>query len=97
MNNYERSKMLRVQENKERLRELGVKSIAKSLTNLVESPKTKKRKERPTVINEQDVEYTPDLGGDSEEEDQEDIARSVRLPQKQNRLQYIAPMSISRC
>ena len=44
MNDYERNKMIRVQENQERLWELGVINIAKSLTSLVESQKTKKKK-----------------------------------------------------
>lgn len=46
MNDYERSKMLRVQENKKKLLELGVKNIAKSLTSLVESKKTKKKNKK---------------------------------------------------
>ena len=43
MTDYERVKMLRVQENQERLRELGIKKIANSLTSLVDSQKTKKK------------------------------------------------------
>lgn len=39
MNDYEKAKLLRVKENQERLRELGVTNIAKSLTSLVQTTK----------------------------------------------------------
>lgn len=54
--------MLRVQENKGKLREFGVKNIAKSLTSLVESQKSKKRKKTQRVTNERDTEYLPKWG-----------------------------------
>lgn len=50
MNDYERSKRLRVQENQERLRQLGVKNIAKSFTSLVEGDKTNKRKKKQLLM-----------------------------------------------
>ncbi|GKA20105.1 transposase, Ptta/En/Spm, partial [Tanacetum coccineum] len=80
MNDYERSKMLRVQENQERLRQLGVKNIAKSFTSLVEGDKIKKRKKK-TVANDNSVDYNPDSCGDGEKDDYE-VATCAKLLQK---------------
>ncbi|PWA92171.1 transposase, Ptta/En/Spm [Artemisia annua] len=55
MNDYERSKRLRVQENQERLRQLGVKNIAKSFT----------------IANDKSVDYYPNPCGDGEEDGNE--------------------------
>ncbi|GJS26008.1 hypothetical protein Tco_0486628 [Tanacetum coccineum] len=93
-NDYELSKMLRVQENQERLRQLGVKNIAKSFTSLVEGDKTKKRKKK-TVANDKSIECYPDSCRDGEENDYE-VATRAKLLQKQHRTQYIAPMAMNR-
>ncbi|KAI7728955.1 hypothetical protein M8C21_026434, partial [Ambrosia artemisiifolia] len=45
-NDYEKSRMLRIQENQKKLQALGVKNIDKSLTSLTESDKTKKNKKK---------------------------------------------------
>lgn len=83
MNDYERSRMLRVQENKQKLLELGVKNITKSLTSLVESQNTKKKKNKKKfVTNEKVVEYNSDLGDDNEENYEEEVARSIGVPKK---------------
>ncbi|GJQ93784.1 transposase, Ptta/En/Spm [Tanacetum coccineum] len=94
MTDYERSKMLRVQENQERLRELGVKNIAKSLASLAVAENTKKRQIKAKVTNEKDVEYNPEDSVDSEENYQ--VATHVTAPKKLHRRQYIAPMSMNR-
>ncbi|PWA47490.1 hypothetical protein CTI12_AA497080 [Artemisia annua] len=92
---YERSKMLRVQENQQRLRELGLKNIANSLTSLAVAENTKKRKKKANVTNDKDVEYNPDESSDNEENYQ-DVATHVTAPKKIHRRQYIAPMSMNR-
>ncbi|KAL6523535.1 hypothetical protein OROGR_017138 [Orobanche gracilis] len=54
MNAYEKNRLLRIKENQARLEDLGVKSIAKSLTSLVESQQTKKRQVKPTYTGARD-------------------------------------------
>ena len=54
-NDYEMSRRTRIQENQQRLKALGVKSIAKSLTSLVQSDNTKKKKKKPTDTGEKDA------------------------------------------
>ncbi|PWA41132.1 transposase, Ptta/En/Spm, P-loop containing nucleoside triphosphate hydrolase [Artemisia annua] len=56
-NDYEMSRRSRIQENQQRLQALGVKNLAKSLTSLVESDKTKKKKKKPTDTSEKDADY----------------------------------------
>lgn len=41
---YDRIKLLRVRENQEKLKELGITNIARSMTSLVESKKKTKKK-----------------------------------------------------
>ncbi|KAI3739938.1 hypothetical protein L2E82_30352 [Cichorium intybus] len=81
MNDYEKNRLLRVQENQARLRDLGVKSIANSLTTLVESRKTNKKKVKQTYIGARDVNYIPDLDDDSDGEYRE-VATSVEVWKK---------------
>lgn len=66
VNDYERSRMLRVQDSQGKLREFGVKNIAESLRSLVDSQTSKKRKVKLMVTNERDVEYIPDFCCDSD-------------------------------
>ncbi|KAD3066893.1 hypothetical protein E3N88_34773 [Mikania micrantha] len=94
MNDYEKIRLLRVQENQERLRELGVKSMAKSLTSLVESNKRKKKKVNPTYFNMKDVNYSHPLGDDSNS--YPEVATNVQIAKKQHRPRYIAPMSMTK-
>ncbi|GKA94998.1 transposase, Ptta/En/Spm [Tanacetum coccineum] len=82
MTDYERNKLLRVQENQERLRELGVKNIAKSLTSLAVAENTKKRQKKAKVTNDKDVEYNLEDSVDNEENYQE-VATHVTAPKKQ--------------
>ena len=89
MPDYERSKMLRVQENQERLRELGIKSIASSLTGLVDSQKTKKTRKKSAAISETDARYSHDLNGENGEDYPEEVAASVGAPKKVTRFKYI--------
>ncbi|CAI9279915.1 unnamed protein product [Lactuca saligna] len=91
MNDYEKNRLLRIKENQARLKDLGVKSIANSLTSLVESQKPKKKQVKPTYIGARDSDYIPDLGDDIDG-DYHEVARSVQ----QHRPQYIAPMSMNR-
>ncbi|KAD4586580.1 hypothetical protein E3N88_24181 [Mikania micrantha] len=95
MNNYEKARLLRVQENKERLRELGVKSVAKSLTSLVESKKKKKKKVYPTYFNMRDDNYSHEMSDDSDKDNPE-VATNVQIAKKQHRQRYIAPMSMTK-
>ncbi|KAI3701113.1 hypothetical protein L2E82_45757 [Cichorium intybus] len=81
MNDYEKNRLLRVQENQARLRDLGVKSIAKSLTSLVESQKIRKKKVKPTYTSARDVDYIPDLDDDNDGENRE-VATSVEVSKK---------------
>ncbi|KAL7606311.1 hypothetical protein Lser_V15G19646 [Lactuca serriola] len=92
MNHYERIKLQRVQENQAKLRELSVQNIAKSLTSLVESQKTKKNKKKSMDTNERDVDY---VGADNDGDGRE-VASRVQASQKQHHPRYIAPMSINR-
>ncbi|KAI3805313.1 hypothetical protein L1987_27561 [Smallanthus sonchifolius] len=69
VNDYEISRLRRVQENKRRIQDLGLKRITNSLTSLVDSQKTKKNKVRSTYIsNARDEQYIPDNDDDSEED-----------------------------
>ncbi|KAD4585478.1 hypothetical protein E3N88_23079 [Mikania micrantha] len=95
MNNYEKARLLRVQENKERLRELGVKSVAKSLTSLVESKKKKKKKVNSTDFNMRDDNYSHEMSDDSDKDNPE-VATNVQIAKKQHRQRYIAPMSMTK-
>ncbi|GKD45595.1 hypothetical protein Tco_1270240 [Tanacetum coccineum] len=81
MTDYERNKLLWVQENQERLRELGVKNITKSLTSLAVAENTKKRQKKDKVTNDKDVEYNPEDSVDNEENYQE-VATHVTAPKK---------------
>ena len=87
MTDYERSKMLRVQENQERLRVLGVKNIDKSLTSLAVAENRKKRQKKGKVTNDKDVEYNSEDASDSEENYQE-VATHVTAP-KGNQIRNI--------
>lgn len=82
MNDYEKAKLLRVQENQERLKLLGVKNIVNSLPSLVQSKKTKKRKDKTTFNNENDVNYMSDHGGDGDENHSKENDTSVVEPTK---------------
>ncbi|XP_042751412.1 uncharacterized protein LOC111921034 isoform X1 [Lactuca sativa] len=95
MNDYEKNRLLRIKENQARLKDLGVKSIANSLTSLVESQKPKKKQVKPTYIGARDSDYIPDLGDDNDG-DYHEVAKSVQVSKKQHRPQYIAPMSMNR-
>lgn len=57
MNDYEKSRRMRVQENKTKLEALGVKHLANSLTSLVESDTTKRRKKKTIATVEKNVEH----------------------------------------
>ncbi|KAJ0599736.1 putative transposase, Ptta/En/Spm, plant, transposase, Tnp1/En/Spm [Helianthus annuus] len=97
MNAYERSRMSRIQENQKKLQALGVKNIAKSLTSLAESDKTKKKKNKSmdTSKKDIDVEYMPGSDIDVEQDYQEaatkiskkSLKRYTNLAQKR----FIAP------
>ncbi|KAK1432147.1 hypothetical protein QVD17_09039 [Tagetes erecta] len=68
VNDYERNRLLRVQENKKRMHDLGLKKISNSLTSLVETQKLKKKKVKPTFNNARDVDYVLDNDEESEED-----------------------------
>ncbi|KAL6584466.1 hypothetical protein OROMI_003755 [Orobanche minor] len=95
MNDYEKNRILRIQENQAKLRDLGVRSIGNSLSSLVESQKTKKKKVKPMYTSARDSDYIPDLGDDGDGDYQE-VATGVKVSKKQHRRQYIAPMSMNR-
>ncbi|KAL8205046.1 hypothetical protein R6Q57_010669 [Mikania cordata] len=97
MNDYEKNRLMRVQENHKRLKDLGVKRIANSLTSLGESKKIKKKIVKPTPTNAADVEYIPHMGDDIEEDYQE-FASSVEVSKskKQHHPKYIAPQSMNK-
>ncbi|KAL4573773.1 hypothetical protein LXL04_020590 [Taraxacum kok-saghyz] len=93
MNDYEKNRLSRIQENQAKLRDLGVKSIANSLTSLVESqnPKKKKVKTKYTSASAaRDSDYNPGLGDDGDRDDQE-VATSAKVSKKKHIPQYIAP------
>ncbi|KAL4564766.1 hypothetical protein LXL04_028837 [Taraxacum kok-saghyz] len=93
MNDYEKNILSRIQENQARLPDLGVKSIASSLTSLVESqnPKKKKVKTKYTSASAaRDSDYNPSLGDDGDRDDQE-VATSAEVSKKKHIPQYIAP------
>ncbi|PWA51002.1 hypothetical protein CTI12_AA468350 [Artemisia annua] len=96
-NDYEIVRRSRILENQQKLKALGVKNIAKSLTSLVESDKTKKKK--PTDTSEKDADYMS--GSDPLIVMLRTIAQKKRLHKqikscmKQHR-KYIAPMSMTR-
>ncbi|KAD2805475.1 hypothetical protein E3N88_38852 [Mikania micrantha] len=91
VNDYEKIRLLRVEENKKKLQELGVKRIANSLTSLVDSQKIKKIV-KPTNTNANDVDYIPDMGDDSDGDQQQVATRS----KKKHRPHYIAPLSMNK-
>ncbi|KAI3785563.1 hypothetical protein L1987_44683 [Smallanthus sonchifolius] len=96
MNDYEKSPLLRVQDNKKKIQDLGLKRIADSLTSLVDSQKKKKKKVQPTYINDaRDELYIPDNDNDSEEDNQE-VDTNIIISKKQNRPQYIASQKMNK-
>ncbi|MFS7903625.1 hypothetical protein Hanom_Chr01g00026241 [Helianthus anomalus] len=88
---YEREKLLRVEENNKKLEAMGLKRIANSLVD----SQMKKKKVKPPYNNVRDVDYIPDNGDDSEEDHQE-VNKSVKVSKKQHLPQYIAPLSMNR-
>ncbi|XP_035837079.1 uncharacterized protein F23B12.7-like [Helianthus annuus] len=97
MNAYEKSRMSRIQENQKKLKALGLKNIAKSLTSLAKSDKTKKKKKKSMDTNEKDidVEYMPgsDVDVDVEQDYQE---AATKISKKKQRPTYIASQSLKR-
>ncbi|PWA42744.1 hypothetical protein CTI12_AA543650 [Artemisia annua] len=93
-NDYEMSRRSRIQENQQRLQALGVKNLAKSLTSLVESDKTKKKKKKPTDTSEKDADYMSgsDFHLNAEEDNPEEAATQTNKKHRK----YIAPMSMTR-
>ncbi|KAL2938599.1 hypothetical protein RDABS01_022048, partial [Bienertia sinuspersici] len=98
VNEYEKMRMLRIQENKLRLQELGVKEISKSLRSLCGSQEKKKAKvnEKTHFAPEIDLEYNP---GDHDEVSDEDtrvghFKKVTRGNGQMHRLQFIPPGSM---
>lgn len=85
MNDYAKNRLLRVQENQARLKDVGFKSIAYSLTSLVESQKSKKKQVKPLYTGARDLDYIPDFG-DNNDGDYHEVARSVEVSKKVIRL-----------
>ena len=79
--------MLRVPENQERLRELGIKKIAKSLTSLVDSQKTKKTRKKSAAISETNTRYSHDHNGETGEDYPQEVSESVGAPKKVTRFE----------
>jgi hypothetical protein len=69
-NEYEKLRQLTVQENQKRLQDLGIKNIAKSMTSLAHSQKTKKKSVKQNTY-----------AGDDGEKDYQQVTRSV-APEK---------------
>ncbi|KAL4561779.1 hypothetical protein LXL04_033953 [Taraxacum kok-saghyz] len=94
MNDYQKNRLSRIQENQDRLRDLGVKSIENSLTSLVESqnPKKKKVKTKYTSASgsARDSDYNSGLGDDGDRDYQE-VATNAEVSKKKHISQYIAP------
>ncbi|KAL8211348.1 hypothetical protein R6Q57_005785 [Mikania cordata] len=93
-NKYEKERQLRIQENKKRLSDLGVKNIVKSLTSLAES---QQMKQITVKCNSHagDVDYIPSAEDDSKDDDQQ-VGGSVIASKKQKRPPYIPPMSMNK-
>ncbi|KAD6795865.1 hypothetical protein E3N88_06761 [Mikania micrantha] len=87
-NEYENSRQLRIQENRKRLQELGVKNIVQSLTSLTHN-QTLKKKTLKQNCHTGDTDYIPESGDDIQ------VGRSV-ASKKQHPPKYIPPMSINR-
>ncbi|KAL8208997.1 hypothetical protein R6Q57_008409 [Mikania cordata] len=92
VNDYEKRRLLTVAQNKNKLRDLGVKNIANSLNSLVESKKIKKGTVEPTNINANDMDYIPNMDDDSEGDRQHIVTTS----KNQHRPQFIPPMSMNK-
>ncbi|KAD3336146.1 hypothetical protein E3N88_31665 [Mikania micrantha] len=88
VNDYEKKRLWTVEQNKNKLRDLGVKNIANSFTSLVESKKSKKRIVKPANTITNDMDYIPEMDDDSEGD--------RRTSNKQHHPQYIAPMSMNK-
>ncbi|KAF5788962.1 hypothetical protein HanXRQr2_Chr09g0365291 [Helianthus annuus] len=94
-NEYLIARDLRVQENNRKMQELGLKTIANSLTSLTGSQKMKNKKVKPTYHNARDEDYNPGYSDDNEEEYSE-VNTNVEASKKQHRPRYIAPMSLNK-
>ncbi|KAL8249435.1 hypothetical protein R6Q59_006303 [Mikania micrantha] len=92
VNDYEKIRLLRIEENQKKLRDLGVKSIANYLTSLVESQKIKKKIVKPSNADKTDADYISDLSVDGENDHQQVVKKS----KKQHRSHYIAPLSMNK-
>ncbi|GKB05449.1 hypothetical protein Tco_0833644 [Tanacetum coccineum] len=82
--------MMRVQENQDIFRELGVKNISKSLTSLAVAENTKKRRKKDRDTNDKGVEYNPNDFDESGENYQE-VATHVSAPKKEQMKNYKPP------
>ncbi|KAJ0619296.1 hypothetical protein HanOQP8_Chr02g0075091 [Helianthus annuus] len=94
-NEYLIARDLRVQENNRKMQELGLKTIANSLTSLTGSQKMKNKKVKPAYHNARDEDYNPGYSDDNEEEYYE-ANTNVEASKKQHRPRYIAPMSLNK-
>ena len=81
MNDYEKNRLSRIQENQAKLRDLGVKSIANSLTSLVESQNPKKKKVKTKYTSARDSDYNSSLGDDGDRDYQE-VATNAEVSKK---------------
>ncbi|XP_065879389.1 uncharacterized protein [Euphorbia lathyris] len=98
---YEQKRFMVIQANKSRLKSLGLKRIASSLTSLVESTQQKKRKGRSKATKEDD-EYVPDDGlveGECEKESQLAFSKKAKkffLKAAHTKGNFILPMSLAK-
>ncbi|XP_065873353.1 uncharacterized protein [Euphorbia lathyris] len=101
LNEYEQRRLMVIQANKGRLKSLGLKHIASSLTSLVESTQEKKRKGRREATKEND-EYVPDddlVEEECEKEAQLAFSKKAKtnfLKEGHTKGNFIPPMSLAR-
>ena len=100
---YEKIRLQRVQECKERMLEYGIQDISKSLTSLVESNKNNKRKSKTKILdNRKDGDYVPDLESSDEAEQEEETTNlacnkvTKKWKSKENQVQGSSNTNIDR-
>ncbi|XP_021733433.1 uncharacterized protein LOC110700232 [Chenopodium quinoa] len=101
-NEYEIQRLRTIEANKTRMKTLGIKRIAASLTSLVDSSKVKKSKEKCNASLEKDSDYVPDENEEVEyEKETHNVTSNKKVKINENkegdrRSNLIPPMSIAR-
>ncbi|KAG6499767.1 hypothetical protein ZIOFF_039559 [Zingiber officinale] len=96
MTAYERVRMLRVQENQAKMRELGLKDIGNTMPSLVTSTKLKNKKQKSLGTSNYDAEQFLDENGGGKDDESSSTYGFIPTKVQTARQKYIPPMSVQK-